>query len=135
MSRLAPVLNIMSLSVPKNHHYAVNKFIFVINQEKVTIHFNGIPFFTRENVTSWWQYKFRIIPLKLKKLKCFLYPSIILPKTNQTKATSKTKMNATIDQAKKTITLSPLVLSYMKNMINIPGKEVLLTKSITKIVE
>ena len=44
-------------------------------------------------------------------------------------------MNATIDQAKKSITLSPLVLSYMKNMIDIPGKEVLLMKSITKILE
>lgn len=44
-------------------------------------------------------------------------------------------MNATINQAKKSITLSPLVLSYMKNMIDIPGKEVLLTKSITKILE
>jgi len=44
-------------------------------------------------------------------------------------------MNATIDHAKKSITLSPLVLSYMKNMIDIPGISALLIKSITMILE
>jgi hypothetical protein len=44
-------------------------------------------------------------------------------------------MNAIIDQTKKSITLTPLVLSYMKNMIDIPGKSQLLTNTITNIVE
>ena len=44
-------------------------------------------------------------------------------------------MNAIIDQTKQSITLTPLVLSYMKNMIDIPGKAELLMKSITNIVE
>jgi hypothetical protein len=44
-------------------------------------------------------------------------------------------MNAIIDKTKQSITLSPLVLCYMKNMIDFPGKEVLLMKSITKILE
>ena len=44
-------------------------------------------------------------------------------------------MNAIIDQTKKSITLTPLVLSYMKNIIDIPGKTQLLTNTITNIVE
>ena len=36
-------------------------------------------------------------------------------------------MNAIIDQTKQSITLTPLVLSYMKNIIDIPGKTQLLT--------
>ena len=44
-------------------------------------------------------------------------------------------MNAIIDKTKQSITLTPLVLSYMKSMIDIPGKAELLMKSITNIVE
>jgi hypothetical protein len=44
-------------------------------------------------------------------------------------------MNAIIDKTKQSITLTPLVLSYMKNMIDIPGKAELLTNTITNIVE
>jgi len=44
-------------------------------------------------------------------------------------------MNAIIDNTKQSITLTPLVLSYMKNMIDIPGKAELLTNTITNIVE
>ena len=44
-------------------------------------------------------------------------------------------MNAIIDQTKQSITLTPLVLSYMKNIIDIPGNTELLTKTITNIVE
>lgn len=68
---------------------------------------------------------------KIEKLFLSLYS---FTQTNQTNATSFI-MNATIDQTKKSITLSPLVLSYMKNMINIPGIESLLIKSITMILE
>ena len=44
-------------------------------------------------------------------------------------------MNATIDETKKSITLTPLVLCYIKNMIDIPGKSDLFIKSITKVLE
>jgi hypothetical protein len=72
-------------------------------------------------------------------LKTFLYKQIILLQTIS-KQTLQSKhlrknMNAIIDQTKQSITLTPLVLSYMKNMIDIPGKAELLMKSITNIVE
>jgi hypothetical protein len=73
--------------------------------------------------------------MKNKKIEMLFLSLYHFTQTNQTTATSKTNMNATIDETKKSITLTPLVLCYMKNMIDIPGKTELLMKTFTKILE
>ena len=79
----------MSHSVLKNRLYVVinNKFILVIKKGKSDPPLGGNTFF-HASVARRLQYKFCVITLKLKKLKCFFSPCIILPKTNQTKTTS-----------------------------------------------
>lgn len=63
------------------------------------------------------------------------YYSFIQTKQTFQKRILLTKMNTVINETKNTISVSPMVLSYIKNMIEIPGKYHLLTNAITNCLE